>query len=161
MKLDTVFLLLGGNLGNRKVNLEKASRQLERLIGTITKRSACYETKAWGKTDQPDFLNQVILVETEMPVEQILDSILNIEQKLGRTRSEKWGARLIDIDLLYAGDKIINSEKLTLPHPGIPERRFVLEPLVEIAPDYIHPGLNKSHRQLLDECSDKLAVKKI
>lgn len=161
MKKQTAFLLLGANLGDRKSNLEKAAHLIEKQIGFITARSALYETKPWGKTDQPDFLNQVLLLETEQTPEDILKSALTIEHDMGRIRIEKWGARIIDIDLLYVGDQILNSENLTLPHPGIAQRRFVLEPLVELAPDFIHPALNKSHRQLLAECVDPLIVNKI
>jgi 2-amino-4-hydroxy-6-hydroxymethyldihydropteridine diphosphokinase len=161
MKKETAFLLLGANLGDRKSNLEKAAQLIEKRIGIIIARSALYETKPWGKTDQPDFLNQVLLLETEQTPENILKSALTIELDMGRIRKEKWGARLIDIDLLYVGDQILNSENLTLPHPGIAQRRFVLEPLAELAPDFIHPVLNKSHRQLLTECVDTLIVNRI
>ncbi len=161
MKKQLAFLLLGGNLGDRKSNLEKAALLIEKKIGIITAKSALYETKPWGKTDQPDFFNQVVVLETEQNPELILKSALTIEQEMGRVRIEKWGARLIDIDLLYVGHQILNSKNLTLPHPGIAERRFVLEPLAELAPDFIHPALKKSHRQLLAECKDSLTVNKI
>ncbi len=160
MKPYPVFILLGGNLGNPKVTLANAAAMIEKHIGAIQKKSAYYKTKPWGKPDQPDFINQAIKVKTKIPVELVLDAALEIEHALGRTRSEKWGARLIDIDLLYAADLIIHSERLTIPHPGIAERRFVLEPLVEIAPDFIHPVLGKNQRQLLAECIDTLSVKK-
>ncbi len=161
MKLYPVFILLGSNLGNRKANLEKAALGIEKHLGVIKKRSSLYETKPWGKSDQPDFINQVVLVESNLPIESVLDRVLDIEEDLGRKRGEKWGARLIDIDLLYAEDQIIDSDKLTLPHAGIPDRRFVLQPLVEIAPDFVHPVLKKTNRQLLEGCRDMLLVKKI
>lgn len=161
MKKHLAFLLLGGNLGDRKSNLEKAALLIEKKIGLITAKSALYETKPWGKTDQPDFLNQVLMLETEQNPELILKAALTIEQEMGRVRIEKWGARLIDIDLLYVENQILNSKNLILPHPGIAQRRFVLEPLAEIAPDFIHPVLKKSHRQLLNECLDPLTVTKI
>lgn len=161
MKKQTAFLLLGANLGDRKSNLEKAAHLIEKRIGIIKAKSALYETKPWGKPDQPDFLNQVLLIETELNPGPILRTALTIEHDLGRIRQEKWGARLIDIDLLYVGDQILHSEDLTLPHPGIAHRRFVLEPLAELAPDFIHPLLNKSHRQLLTECVDTLIVTRI
>ncbi|MEQ1588579.1 MAG: 2-amino-4-hydroxy-6-hydroxymethyldihydropteridine diphosphokinase [Cyclobacteriaceae bacterium] len=156
MKKQTAFLLLGGNLGDRKSNLERAAQLIGKRISFITARSALYETKPWGKTDQPDFLNQVLLLKTDLSPEHILKTVLTIEHDMGRIRKEKWGARLIDIDLLYVGNQILHSENLTLPHPGIAQRRFVLEPLAELAPDFIHPVLNKSHRQLLTECMDTL-----
>jgi 2-amino-4-hydroxy-6-hydroxymethyldihydropteridine diphosphokinase len=161
MKKQTAFLLLGANLGDRTSNLEKAAHLIEKRIGIITARSALYETKPWGKTDQPDFLNQVLQLKTEQSPEYLLKTALTIEHDMGRIRKEKWGARIIDIDLLYVGNQILNSENLTLPHPGIAQRRFVLEPLAELAPDFIHPALNKSHRQLLTECADTLIVKRI
>ena len=161
MKKQTAFLLLGANLGDRKSNLEKAVHLIEKRIGFITAKSALYETKPWGKSDQPDFLNQVLMLETEQSPGHILKSALIIEQDMGRIRKEKWGARLIDIDLLYVGNQIVHSEDLTLPHPGIAHRRFVLEPLAELAPDFIHPVLNKSHLQLLTECVDTLIVNRI
>jgi len=161
MKRYPVFIVLGSNLGNRKVNLEKAGLEIEKRLGIIKKSSSLYETQAWGKTDQPNFINQVLLVELNLPIENVLDCVLDIEQELGRKRVEKWGARIIDIDLLYAEDLIIDSDKLTLPHAGIADRRFVLQPLVEIAPDFMHPVLKKTNQQLLDLCSDKLLVKKI
>jgi len=161
MKKQLAFLLLGGNLGDRKSNLEKAALLIEKKIGIITAKSAVYETKPWGKTNQPDFFNQVVVLETEQNPELILKSALTIEQEMGRVRIEKWGARLIDIDLLYVGHQILNSKNLILPHPGIAERRFVLEPLAELAPDFIHPALRKSHHQLLTECKDPLTVNRI
>jgi 2-amino-4-hydroxy-6-hydroxymethyldihydropteridine diphosphokinase len=161
MKLYPIFILLGSNLGNRKANLEKAALGIENRVGLIKKRSSLYETKPWGKSNQPDFLNQVVLLESNLPIESVLDRVLEIEQDLGRKRDEKWGARLIDIDLLYAEDRIIDSDKLSLPHPGIPDRRFVLQPLVEIAPDFVHPALKKTNWQLLEVCRDILLVKKL
>lgn len=161
MKEDQVFLLLGSNLGDRKSNLEKASGLIEKRIGIIRQRSSLFETKAWGKTDQPDFINQVLIVETKLSPHILLKSALAIEKEMGRIRTEKWGARLIDIDLLYYGKQILHTDSLTLPHPGIAQRRFVLEPLTELLPDFIHPLLNKSHRQLLIECTDTLSVQKI
>ena len=161
MKKQTAFLLLGANLGDRKSNLEKAAHWIEKRIGFIKAKSALYETKPWGKPDQPDFLNQVLLLETDQSPGHLLKTALTIEHEMGRIRKEKWGARLIDIDLLYVGNQIVHSEALTLPHPGIAHRRFVLEPLAELAPDFIHPVLNKSHLQLLTECVDTLIVNRI
>ncbi len=109
MKQYPIFILLGSNLGNRKANLEKAALEIEKHLGVIKKSSSLYETKPWGKSDQPDFINQVVLVESNLPIESVLDRVLEIEKDLGRKRGEKWGARLIDIDLLYAEDRIINS----------------------------------------------------
>jgi 2-amino-4-hydroxy-6-hydroxymethyldihydropteridine diphosphokinase len=103
----------------------------------------------------------VILVHSNKTPEECLHSLSGIEKKMGRKRDEKWGARIIDLDLLYMNDSIIETDKLSLPHPGIAQRRFVLVPMVEIAPDFIHPLLQKSQRQLLNECPDLLEVKSL
>ncbi len=158
---STVILLLGGNLGDRQTNLEKAAHDIEETIGSITARSSLYESEAWGKTDQPGFLNRVLVVETLLSPDQVLKLALAAEKNLGRIRTEKWGARLIDIDLLYFEDKVIDSNNLTIPHPGISARRFVLEPLAEVVPNFIHPIIRKNHLQLLEDCEDTLSVNRI
>ncbi|MBL7871605.1 MAG: 2-amino-4-hydroxy-6-hydroxymethyldihydropteridine diphosphokinase [Cyclobacteriaceae bacterium] len=161
MNSSSVILLLGGNLGDRKANLKTAACEIQKTIGAITVHSSLYESEAWGKMNQPDYLNQVLLVSTTLSPQEVLHQALKIEFNLGRIRMEKWGARVIDIDLLYFGDKVINSPSLVVPHPGIAMRRFVLAPLVEIVPDFIHPVLNKNHRQLLAACDDRLTVNRI
>jgi len=161
MKKNEVYISLGSNLGDRIENLKEANHAIELNVGTIFRQSSIYETKPWGKSNQPDFLNQVIMVYSYKSPQECLLDLSAIENQLGRKRTEKWGARIIDLDLLYVDDVIIHTENLTLPHPGIPERRFVLEPLVEIAPDFVHPKLKKSHRQLLSECTDLLEVKSL
>ncbi|MBT1702321.1 2-amino-4-hydroxy-6-hydroxymethyldihydropteridine diphosphokinase [Chryseosolibacter indicus] len=153
-----VYLSLGTNQGNRKENLNKALARIAQDIGKVTKLSSIYSTKPWGKKDQDDFLNQVILIETTFDPTNLLDKILNIERDLGRVREEKWGPRIIDIDVLFYGDVVINIPELTIPHPAIAERKFILIPLDEISPEYVHPLLNKKVRTLLDECSDPLDV---
>ena len=122
MELNRTFLLLGSNLGDRVNNLEKAIALIDLHIGVVLKRSSVYETKPWGKSDQPDFLNMALIIKSSLGPEQILSYALSIEHKMGRSRVEKWGARLIDIDLLYVETEIINSAELTLPHPGIAHR---------------------------------------
>jgi 2-amino-4-hydroxy-6-hydroxymethyldihydropteridine diphosphokinase len=159
MKKNEVFISLGSNLGDRAENLKKAIHALELNVGTIIRQSSVYETKPWGKSNQPDFFNQVILVHSDKSPEDCLLTVSAIEQQMGRKREEKWGVRIIDLDLLYVGEAIIQTEKLSLPHPGIAQRRFVLVPLVEITPDFVHPELQKNHRQLLSECPDLLEVK--
>ena len=155
-----LYLLLGSNLGDREVNLNQAIKLLEERVGLISKTSSLYETAAWGKNDQPDFLNQAVCIITDDEPENILYKALQIEAELGRERIERWGSRIIDIDLLFMDEQIINTQRLTLPHPQIQNRRFVLVPLNEIAPEFIHPVLNKSIKELLVECPDKLEVRR-
>jgi 2-amino-4-hydroxy-6-hydroxymethyldihydropteridine diphosphokinase len=114
-----------------------------------------------GKTDVPDYLNQVVMLQTDMPPQTILKKILEIEIVLGRRRDEKWGSRTIDIDILFYGERVIDEWGLQIPHPELHKRRFTLEPLNEIAPDFIHPGLKKTIFQLINELTDDLIVKKI
>ena len=158
---ERIFLLLGSNLGNRHDNLSRAIVLIKQEAGKILAVSSIYETAAWGKRDQSDFLNQVVELESSLNPEALLSLLLTIEQKIGRVRHEKWGARSIDIDILYYGDQKLSSEALTLPHPGIPDRRFVLVPLCELAAEFTHPILNKKNKQLLLECTDPLLVKRI
>ena len=117
-------ILLGGNLGNRKENLNQAKKHIQKIIGSIVSESSIYETKAWGVEDQPNFLNQVILVETTLSPQTVLSENLQIEKVLGRVRHQKWHERTIDIDILYAEDLILNEDNLKIPHPFIQERKF-------------------------------------
>jgi 2-amino-4-hydroxy-6-hydroxymethyldihydropteridine diphosphokinase len=146
-----VFLLLGSNLGERGRYLELAVIEIERLVGRIEKRSTIHQTPAWGKTDEPDYLNQVLLVKTNLKPLDILHTALAIEKSLGRIRKEKWGSRTIDIDILFYGDEIINQPELTVPHPQLHKRKFTLAPMTEIAPDFVHPVLGKSIGELNGE----------
>ena len=156
-----VFLLLGSNLGNRQGYLQKAIDLIETELGTVAKKSSIYETEAWGKTDEPNYLNQVVQVNTMLSARQVLDNILQIETRMGRVREEKWGSRIIDIDILFYGQDIISEPGLIVPHPELHNRRFTLEPLSEIAPDLEHPILKKSIFQLKIELKDNLIVKKL
>jgi 2-amino-4-hydroxy-6-hydroxymethyldihydropteridine diphosphokinase len=158
---ERIYLSIGSNLGKREDNLKAAITLLAQKCGKIEMLSSVYQTRAWGKTDQPDFLNQVIEIKSMLDPFDLLNAIMEIEKQLGRHRSEKWGARIIDIDILYVGATILQSATLLVPHPGIAQRRFVLEPLCEIAPDFLHPLLNKRNATLLNECLDTLAVTKI
>lgn len=156
------YLLLGGNLGDIKANLHLAIQLLEERVGKIVSVSALYETAAWGKTDQPAFLNQAVGVETDLAPMDVLVAALAIEAELGRIRKEKWGERLIDIDLILFGDQVINIEgKLQVPHPHMQDRNFVLTPLAEIAGDVVHPVWNKNISTLAENTSDKLPVKRL
>jgi 2-amino-4-hydroxy-6-hydroxymethyldihydropteridine diphosphokinase len=158
--MNITYLLLGSNLGNSKTRLSEAILYIEKQIGHILRRSGLYSTAAWGNTSQPDFLNQVIIVETESTAVQTMQAILGIEKKLGRLRTVKNAPRIIDIDILFFNREIIDLEHLCIPHPEIQNRRFVLVPLNQLSPNLIHPVLKKSVHQLLIHCPDKLNVKK-
>ena len=154
-----VFLLLGSNLGNRQAFLQKAIEHIERAIAPAMKTSSVYQTQSWGKSNAPDYLNQVVMLKTDLPAGVILKKILATEILLGRKREEKWGSRIIDIDILFYGQCIINEPGLAIPHPELHKRKFTLEPLNEIAPDLIHPVFSKSISQLKSELIDDLVVK--
>lgn len=155
------YLLLGTNLGDRKKNLTTAITSIENHLGKIIQKSSIYESEAWGFHDQPAFYNQVVKLITSFSPEELLKKITLIEKKMGRVRHEKWKERLIDIDILYFNDLIINTRQLVIPHPQIQNRRFTLVPLCEISADEIHPVLKKSNLELMEELSDSLRVKKI
>lgn len=155
------FLLLGTNQGDRKKNLTFARNAIELSVGPILKASSLYQTAAWGKTDQPDFLNQALEVETLLSAENVLGELLRIEQSMGRQREEKWGERIMDIDILFYENEIHNSPQLTIPHPELPNRRFALGPLAEIAGDIIHPVFNLKIQEMLERCSDPLLVRRL
>lgn len=157
--MTDVYLLLGSNEGDRELWLQQAIAQLSTL-GNITRQSAIYQTAAWGIEDQPAFLNMSLCLQTDLQPLELLQEIHAIEQNLGRQRTLKWGQRTLDIDILFYSDAIIDLPELKVPHPYLQERRFALVPLNEIAPDAIHPGLNKTVSQLLGECPDKLEVVK-
>src|ERR1700760_1254396 len=125
------YLLIGGNEGDRIGTMTAAREHIEAAAGPIRVASALYETAAWGKTDQPDFVNQALLVETPLDASSLLQTLLSVEVQLGRVRTEKYGARIIDIDILFFNDAIIRETGLVIPHPEIPNRRFVLAPLEE------------------------------
>jgi 2-amino-4-hydroxy-6-hydroxymethyldihydropteridine diphosphokinase len=159
--MHSVFLLLGSNLGNRHLFLAQAIQHIENDIAPVVKTSSVFETQSWGKTDAPDYLNQVIMLQTDLSAQVILQKILGIENILGRRRDEKWGSRTIDIDILFYDDVIINEPGLHVPHPELHNRRFTLDPLVEIAPGLVHPVFDKNILQLKSELKDNLIVKKL
>ena len=158
--MNRTYLLLGSNMGDSHQQLQTAIKKIEDNIGTLVRHSGLYATAAWGNTHQPDFLNQVILVETTLSAAETLQQILTIEYKMGRVRTLKNAPRIIDIDILFFNKEIINEMNLAVPHPEIQNRRFVLVPLNEIAPNLKHPLLSKSIHQLLINCPDHLEVKK-
>jgi 2-amino-4-hydroxy-6-hydroxymethyldihydropteridine diphosphokinase len=157
--MNELYLGLGSNEGNRAVNLALVLRLLSRRIGLVTKESTVYETEAWGKTDERPYYNQVVLVKTTLSALNAFRECQIIEQKMGRVRKNKWGARIMDIDVLYFNDEVVNSEELTIPHALLTERRFVLTPLVEVAPQKKHPVLGKTQSELLEACTDALSVR--
>jgi 2-amino-4-hydroxy-6-hydroxymethyldihydropteridine diphosphokinase len=162
LETKTVYLLLGSNLGDRRAILNNALRRIGDTIGEITAESSFYETAAWGNVDQPAFYNLAAGVKTSLDPQEILKRTLKIEEELGRIRAEKWGARVIDIDIiLYAEEVVSDGERLQIPHPRMHERRFVLEPLAEIAGEAQHPLLQQNISGLLSILKDNLVVSKI
>jgi 2-amino-4-hydroxy-6-hydroxymethyldihydropteridine diphosphokinase len=160
--MNTAYLLLGSNEGDRLQHLSQASKLIGQRAGMLVNQSAIYVTVAWGYNDQPDFLNQVVSISTDLSPQQLLNTMLSIEQEIGRTRTgAKWMQRIIDIDILFYNDLVMETEELNIPHPFLQDRRFVLVPLLEIASTYIHPVFLKSIAALTEACTDKLEVKKL
>lgn len=158
--MNQAYLLIGGNIGSREENLATAGKLINEYCGMITKSSSVYETAAWGNTNQPAFLNQALEVQTGLNARQLMRRILKVEKMMGRIRKEKYGPRIIDIDILLFNNEIHNYPLLKLPHPEMQNRRFALMPLAEIAPGIVHPVIRKTMKQLLNGCTDKLEVKK-
>jgi 2-amino-4-hydroxy-6-hydroxymethyldihydropteridine diphosphokinase len=149
MRQTLVYLSLGSNLGNREVHLQEAQCRLG-AVGRVAAVSSFYETEPVELTEQPWFLNCAVALETDLTPSELIVAILGIEEAMGRRRVQKKGPRVIDIDILLFGDSVLNSAELTVPHPAMHERRFVLEPLAEIAPNVRHPVFNETIRQLRD-----------
>jgi 2-amino-4-hydroxy-6-hydroxymethyldihydropteridine diphosphokinase len=159
--MKRVFLGIGTNLGNREGNLEQAVAKIEEYIGPILNSSSIFETEPWRFQAKDEFLNLVVKVETILTPSGLLGRIMMIESLLGRVRSEThYTSRLIDIDILFYEDMILDEETLKIPHPLLHERKFVLVPLCEIDPEMVHPVLKKSISELLEKCEDKSRVKK-
>ena len=146
--LTKVWLSLGANLGYPRLQLAQARKLLSARGIRILRKSALYDTAPWGKTDQPDFVNQVLEVETALSAAELLHAIVAIEMDMGRVRTEKWGPRLIDIDILMFADQIIETAELMIPHPRFHLREFCLGPLCELEPDLLHPVFQKSMQEL-------------
>lgn len=156
------YLSIGGNMGDRQVYLQAALKKLDKhpycRLGSV---SHIYETPAWGKTDQADFLNLACQVETDLSAQEFLTFCQEIEQDLDRVRIEKWGQRTIDLDIIFWDDQVIEEENLQVPHPYAHERAFVLLPLTDIAADYYHPVLQKTVAELLLPLKDVKDIKKL
>ena len=159
--MKEVYLLLGSNLGDSKKKLSDALIIIEEKLGVVIRSSSLYQTAAWGKTDQPDFINQVVCLRTKLPPRQLLEQILVTESQLGRIRVEKWSSRTIDIDILFYGDLIVQEKDLIIPHPFLHLRKFTLMPLCEINPELYHPVLKAKAIDLLNKLEDNLQVKKL
>ncbi len=158
MVMNGIYLLLGSNLGDSISILRRAKKEISLHIGTIVQSSSIYKTKAWGIENQPDFLNQALEIISDLSPEVMLGKINEIEHRLGRVRYEKWRERVIDIDILYFGDQIINTSELNIPHPENQNRNFVLAPMAEIAPQFVHPILGQTQISLLKSSKDPLLV---
>jgi 2-amino-4-hydroxy-6-hydroxymethyldihydropteridine diphosphokinase len=148
-------------MGNKMAHLQMAIDLMNLQNISLVQQSSIYKTAAWGNTEQDDFYNQVIEVTTELSAETLLQTLLEIETKMGRTRNQKWEARIIDLDILYFNNEVIDTEKLKVPHPYLHVRRFTLIPLQEILPQFVHPVFNKTIDTLLDNCSDIGKVEKL
>jgi 2-amino-4-hydroxy-6-hydroxymethyldihydropteridine diphosphokinase len=156
------FIGLGTNLGNREENLKKAIENIIMYAGDVISCSGIYVTEPWGFRSEDHFLNLVLRIATSLKPVDLLKHLLKIEMQMGRLRgTEKYSSRIIDIDILLYGNEIINKPYLKIPHPEIPERKFVLVPLCDIAPEMIHPVLKKTFKDLLEECNDESIVKRI
>jgi 2-amino-4-hydroxy-6-hydroxymethyldihydropteridine diphosphokinase len=157
---EVVYLSLGSNVGDRSANLAAAIASL-RSLGEVTSVSSLYETEPVGFTAQPWFLNCAVKLMTDKTPKQLLAGILDLEQKKGRVRAQKNGPRIIDVDILLFGESIVETKGLTVPHPAMHQRRFVLEPMAEIAPELRHPVLNRTIRQLRDALPPGQAVRTV
>ena len=160
--MNNIYLILGSNLGDRLELIEKGKEEVKKHIGSIVKKSSIYDTEPWGFVHKNTFFNQVICVQTNLNPHDLLEAIHKIENSLGRIReNSQYTARTIDIDILLYNDWIISSPELKIPHPKMLERRFVLEPLIEIAAEVEHPVEKKTLEQLLLECKDEMKVIKL
>ena len=159
--MQTVYLGLGSNKGERISYIEKAIEEISGLPETnITVISGIYETEPWGNIEQEDYLNAVIGIQTELNAEDLLKELKSIEKFIGRKENRKWSEREIDIDLLFYGNEIIDKDHMKVPHGQIENRRFVLVPMNEIAPGFMHPVFKKNISQMLEDTTDKLKVYK-
>ena len=158
MQYYEVYLSFGSNVGDRGANIKSALKHLNDLGVKKKKLSSLYETEPWGNSNQSSFLNMVGLFVSSLPPSGLMNEILRIENLMGHRREKKWEPRIIDIDILFYGNEIINEIGLMIPHPEIENRKFVLIPMEEIASEFVHPVIKKSMRIILNECSDGLMV---
>jgi 2-amino-4-hydroxy-6-hydroxymethyldihydropteridine diphosphokinase len=158
--MNNAYLLIGGNLGDRLANLNNAIQKIELHCGKIISSSTIYETAAWGFTEQPPFFNQALQVETALSATELMQQLLIIELSLGRERLLPLGPRTIDLDIIYFNNEIIQNDIVSIPHPRMEQRNFVLIPLNEIAPTFLHPVLNIPTSTLLKQCRDESHVYK-
>ncbi len=149
--MSIAYISIGSNLGTREENCKRAINLLINKGLTLLKQSSMIETKPWGAEDQPAFINMAVSVETALPPGNLLNLVKEIETGLGRTETFRWGPRIIDLDILFYDDVVMEEPDLSIPHPRIKDRDFVLRPLAEIAPDFVHPVLKKSNKELLEE----------
>ncbi len=155
-------IIAGSNLGDSLTTIKGALQSIAGLAFTDYRFSSIYKTAPWGNTDQPAFYNQIIIGKSLLPSIQLMDLCLDIEQQHGRIRGkDKYGPRVLDLDILFYENLVLNNPKLTIPHNQLNNRRFVLEPLVELAPDWIHPITKESAMKLLENCTDSLSVDRI
>ncbi len=160
--MATAYLMLGSNKGERLQNLQKALEAISAKAGSVLACSAVYETDPWGFEDPVSFYNQLVIVETALSAEALLQRLLDIEKHMGRARTPRgYSSRIIDIDILFYDTVVIQSESLIVPHPRLHVRRFVLEPLIEICPLLLHPQLGKTAWQLWGECTDRSGVRRL
>lgn len=156
-----IFILLGSNLNDPIYQLTSARKKIAQRVGTLTVCSSLYKTAPWGLDNQPPFYNQVVSLDTDLAPAALLRALQQIENDMGRVRKVRWGPRIIDLDILFYHDQIIDTDFLKLPHPSIPQRNFTLVPLAEIASELVHPILKKKIATLLEECGDLAAVEKV
>jgi len=159
--MEGIFLLLGSNRGDKRVQIEGGLKSIETKIGNINKQSGIYKTEAWGYRNQDAFLNLAVEITTSISAKEILNEIKEIEKYAGEKKRIKWGPRFLDIDILFYGDEIMNDANLVVPHPEIQNRNFALQPLLEIAPEFKHPLLSLTIRELYDICKDSGSVKRL
>ncbi len=152
--MNNVVLSLGSNVGDRQSNLSAAINRISEIPAMLLKKSSVYQTAPWGNTDQPDFYNQVLEIETVFEALPLMEKLLSIEESMGRKRNEKWEPRIIDIDILFFNEEILETDKLTIPHKLLHERKFVLEPLHDILPDKNHPVLQRNISSLLSDLTN-------